>query len=320
MPVGNVGTFSGFGYGTNTGTVREDLYGVISNIDPSEAPAFNSFPKSQCKAPTHQWLVETLGATTTAGAVEGEDWGLNTATSRPTRLENYTVITRKDIQISETVRAVDHAGFKDAYQREVAKGMREVVRNSEIMLWQVPSASASTGSSVTARMIRAFQYWQTATTVSVNVTAQLSASSGIALNNAMNNAWNNGASPEQCYVSGPIKRIISQFTAPQQNRNVVAAEKRLTNVIDFYDTDFGPLEIVLDRWIPTAAASSTTYAAGNHIWLLTKGQNRIAMLRPLMHVLVGKRGDSTAGFILQEWTLEVLNPSANYFVYGLPSG
>lgn len=319
----NFGTFSGFGYGTGTGNVREDLYGVISNIDPSEAPAFNSFSKTKATAPTHQWLTETLGATSTAGAPEGDDWAIATYgsnTSRPSRLENYVVITRKDIAMSETMRAVDAAGFKDAYQREVAKAMREIIRNSEIILWQVASGSASTGTSAAARMIRAFQYWCTASTLNVSVTASLSASSGVALNNAMNSAWNNGASPEQCYVGAPLKRVISQLTAPQQNRNIIAAEKRLSNVIDFYDTDFGPLEMVLDRWVTTAAASgSTAYALGNHLWLISKGMNRIAMLRPLMHTLVGRRGDSTAGMVLQEWTLEVLNPSANYFVWGLPS-
>ena len=318
MAIGDVGTFSGFGTGKGTGVVREDLYGVISNIDPTEAPAFNSFPRSKCLAPTHQWLTEGLAATSTAGAVEGEDWGVATyTTSRPSRLENYTVITRKDIQATETLRAVDTAGFKDAYQREVAKAMREVVRNSEVMLWQVPSGSSNTGASNAARILRAFQYWQTATALNVSLTGGLSAAN---FNTAMMTAWNNGAMPEQCYVGGPLKRVISGFSATQQNRNIVAAEKRLINVIDFYDTDFGPVEMVLDRWVTTAAASgSSAYALGNHLWLLTKGMNRISMLRPLMHVLIGKRGDSVAGFVLQEWTLEVLNPSANYFVWGLPS-
>lgn len=315
MAVGNVGTFSGFGYGTGTGTVREDLYGVISNIDPTEAPAFNAFPRSKVTAPTHQWLTENLGVTSTAGAVEGEDWALSTNTSRPSRLENYLVINRKDIQITETTRAVDHAGFKDAYQREVAKGMRENVRNAEVMLWQVASGSASTGTSAAPRMLRAFQYWCTSTALSVSAAAL----STTTLNTAMMSAWNNGAQPEQCFVGGPAKRIVSAFSQTQQNRNIVAAERRLINVIDFYDTDFGPLEMILDRWVTTAAASATAYAGGNHLWLLTKGMNRIAFLRPLMHVLVGKRGDSVAGFVLQEWTLEVLNPSANYFLYGFAS-
>lgn len=311
----DIGTY-GFGVGKGTGSTREDLLDLITNLDPVEHPWWTQAPKTRGYAPTHQWLTETLAATSTAGAIEGDDWAIATATTRPTRQENYMVIVRKDINISETERAVNSAGFKDAYQREIAKASKENGRNSEVIAFQVTSGASGTGASGTARMIRSFQFWQTATNLSTNVTAALGTAN---FNTAVGNAWTNGGSPEQCYVGYPLKRVISGFTAPSQNRNVAAAENRLFGVVDLYETEIGPMEIVLDRWVVTAAASATAYAGGNHLWFLTRGLNRVAFLRPLMHVLVGRRGDSVAGMVLSEWTLEVLNASGNYFVYGLPS-
>jgi hypothetical protein len=65
----------------------------------------------------HEWLTDTLAATSTAGAIEGDDWSFNTATTRPVRRTNRTQIFRKDIAVSETQRAVNPAGFRDAYSR-----------------------------------------------------------------------------------------------------------------------------------------------------------------------------------------------------------
>lgn len=59
-------------------------------------------------------LTDTLAAAATAGAVEGDDWSFATATTRPTRLNNVTQIFRKDIAVSESQRAVNAAGFRDA--------------------------------------------------------------------------------------------------------------------------------------------------------------------------------------------------------------
>lgn len=314
-------SFSGWGTGKGTGSVREDLLDLIQMTSPKEHPWFAAAPKGKANGFTHQWLVEALAATSTAGAIEGADWAFSSAaTTRPVRLENYTMIQSKNIAVSESMRAVDNAGFKDAYQREVNKAAQEKARDVDVIVFNVASGSSSTGASGTARIIRAFQYWCSGATLSTNVTAALSGSGGGAsdINVLLQKAWDNGGFPESIYVNAPLKRTISGFTAPSQARNIAASERRLIGVLDFYDTDFGPKEVILDRWVATAAASATLYGGGNHMWFLTQNMNRVAFLRPLMHVLVGKRGDSVAGMVLQEWTLEVLNPSANLFVYGLP--
>jgi hypothetical protein len=47
------------------------------------------------------------------------------------------------------------------------------------------------------------------------------------------------------------------------------------------------------------------------MFFLSRAINRIAWLRPVHHELIGKRGDSVAGYVVGECTLEVLAEKAN---------
>lgn len=321
-------------YGLGTGTLanREDLLDLISIVQPDDAPFVIRAGRTRATAITHSWLTETLEATNASGAVEGANWALD-STTQPARNSNRLMIQRKDIQTSETQRSVNMAGAKDAYQREIMKAYREISRNQEVVIMASGAASGVVGTSGTARVAAGLAYFQnTAATTGTGGTVYFDAQGGTITGSGGNNgningllqyAWANGADPETIFVNSIGKRAISQLTAPQQNRNIDAADRRLVGVVDFYDSDFGKKQIVLDRWVHNATAVSTAtnaayaHASGIHMWMLTMEYNRLAYLRPLAHVLIGRLGDSVAGYVLHEWTLEVLNPSANFLVYGL---
>lgn len=324
---GDIGVY-GFGFAAGAGANREDLLDLITNVDPYDTPWVTQAPKVRAMHVVHEWLRDTLAATSTASgaggavAVEGDDWAFNTLTTRPTRVTNQTMIFRKDIAVSETQRAVNPAGFKDAYSYEIAKATKELARNIEVWFFHV-CATGATGSSSTVRRAIGFQGFISTTAATNRTVSSLGSAtnnSGVLLqadiNNALQDAYTNGGNPEQVYVSPAIKRQISAFTLSQQNRNIAAIEKKLVNSIDFYITDFGPIQIILDRWIPQAASTSTATAqatdVSGNIFFLERAKNRLAWLRPMQHTLVGKRGDSVAGTILGEVTLEVLSERSNY--------
>jgi hypothetical protein len=329
---GNFGVY-GFGFLAGAGANREDLLDLITNVDPYDTPWVTQAPKVRAQHVVHEWLTDTLAGTATAGEVEGADWNMTanafTATTRPVRVLNVTQIFRKDIGVSETQRAVNPAGFKDAYAYEVQKATKELARNLEATLFVTASASAS-GANAVGRQMKTFRAFETATatgagqTVSAlsTATAAGSAIAGVlttvSFNNALERCYLNGGNPEQCYVSPAIKRQISQFTATNQNRNIAAVDKKLVAAMDLYDSDFGLIQIVMDRWVPQATNTATATATGQdvsgNLWFLERSKNRLAWLRPMAHTLVGKRGDSVAGMVLGEVTLEVLNPLANFVI------
>lgn len=295
--------------------IREDLLDLITNIDPWDTPFFSSAPKVQARSVLHEWLVDSLSATSTAGAIEGEDFSAATNVAR-TRLSNQTQIFRKDIAVSDTARAVNPAGVRDEYEYQVMKGLREIARNIESTIWRVAGASATGGEGSTARAMAGFRGFITATGTTGNVSAYGSAggsvsSTGniIALHQVV---YQLGGDPDTLYLSPAMKKkFVDGITSTNtvNIRNIAASDKRLTANVDIFESSFGLLAVVPDRFIPQTSATATGSAAS--AFLIERSKARLAMLRPLRHVPIGKGGDSTRGILVTELTLEMLHPSAH---------
>jgi hypothetical protein len=322
-PIGNAGVYK-FGFATGAGVNREDLLDQITNVDPYDTPWVTQAPKVGCNHVYHEWPKDTLGAVTTDGAVEGADWTYDTTTT-PTREYNITMILRQDLGISETQRHVNPAGFKDAYAYEIQKATKRLaVKLEKAVFAHTTSAS---GASATARQMKSLQDFITTNTAFAGAQGSTASAVGSAgydgqmcandFNAMLEKIYVAGGNPEQVYVSPKVKRQISLFTTggQTQNRNIAAIDKKLVSAIDFYDSDFGLIQIVLDRWVPestnAATATANATATGGQVFFLQRSMNRLAWLRPMQHMLVGKRGDSVAGLVVGEVTLEVLNEKAN---------
>jgi hypothetical protein len=179
--------------------------------------------------------------------------------------------------------------------------------------------------------MKSFQSFITTNTAYAGVVSNTSGSVGAAasagqldsadFNNMLSTIYKAGGNPEQVYVSPAVKRQITAFQVPGASatgplaRNIAAVDKKLVSSVDFYDSDFGLIQIVLDRWVPEATNTSTAASAATDVsgqcFFLQRSMNRLAWLRPMQHSLVGKRGDSVAGVCVGEVTLEVLNEKAN---------
>lgn len=313
--IGNAGVYK-FGFLAGAAANREDLLDMITNVDPYDTPWVTQAPKTRANHVVHEWLTDTLAAASTAGAVEGDDYSY-TATTTPSRVLNVTQIFRKDIGVTETQRAVNPAGFKDAYAYEIQKATKELARNIEKTVFA--NLTTATGSSAAARQMKTFESFITTNTAVPTATAgdgthagQMNAND---FNSILQTIYEAGGNPEQAYVSASVKRQVSAFTVTNQNRNIAAVDKKLVAALDMYDSDFGLIQIVLDRWVPqatnTGTATGTSVDISGRIFFLERAKNRLAWLRPMAHTLVGKRGDSVAGIVVGECTLEVLNEKAN---------
>jgi hypothetical protein len=82
-----------------------------------------------CAYASYEWLTDTLAATSTAGAIEGDDWTYSTATTRPVRRLSRTQIFRKDIGVSDPA-GCEPAGFRRVRVRG-AEGDERLARNLE---------------------------------------------------------------------------------------------------------------------------------------------------------------------------------------------
>ena len=316
---------------------REDLIDLITLTDPYETPFFSMVQKGEAAHVVHEWLTESLTTTATGGGTvyaEGAAFSAASVNDR-TRLWNYCEIFRKDIQVSNTQRAVKPAGIKDEYLHQVQIAIKEIGRDIESTLLRgaAGSASGSTAALRTMKTLNNFistNSWTTSSTA-VGATGAGFGTTAWALGETMFNSvleqvFLRGGRVDTVFVNGATKRQISRFTAGALSANAIvgisrrnqeSAGKRLVAGVDTYDSDFGVVSIVLDRWVGQENLGSNLSSAVsydgfiNKAFFLQMDSWEVSVLRALKHVPLPPGGDAVRGMVLTELTLTGYNEAWN---------
>jgi hypothetical protein len=301
---------------------REDLTNVIYNISPQDTPIMSSIGKTSAKAVYHEWQTDALASVNTSNAlVEGAD--ATAATLSPTtRIGNYTQIVGKTIQVSGTLEAVDKAGRKSEKAYQLAKASAELKRDIEGII--TANQGQSAGSSSAARVMGSLlSYIKTNTNKGSGTTAGADPTTiGVStrtdgttrtfqesmLKDVVAKVFTSGGTPSVLMVSPALKQVVSGFTGLSQHRynSTTAGEITILAGADLYQSDFGVLQIVPNRFMRTrdALVLDPEYAA-------------LAYLRPFQTIDLAKSGDSEKTQILAELTLEVKNEAAHGGIFDL---
>lgn len=313
------------------GTNREDLIDLITLTSPYETPFFSMVAKGTASATQHEWQTLALVNTATGGGeAYAEGAAFNSAeVTGPTRLWNLCEIFRKDIQVSNTQRAVRPAGIKDTYLHQIQNAIKEVGRDFEVTCFQGAAGSA-TGTSGALRSMKTLKNF--ITTNAVNTTQTAIGATGIGFsttawavgevmfNSILERVFLQGGRPDTVFCNGSGKRQISRFAGGGagivqgtaiSRKNVDQASKKLYASVDVYESDFGVVNIVLNRWVGqvdigsnmASAQSTNADFLGNFIWFLQMDTWSVDVLRPLKHVPLPPGGDSVRGMVLMEATL-----------------
>lgn len=304
---------------------REDLSNVIYNYDPIETPGIASVERTRAKAVLHEWQNQALAAASTSNAVlEGDDATTDAATAT-TRLSNTCQIMDKVARVSGTQRWVDTAGREDELEYQTFLKTLELRRDMEANIFGAHVAEA-TGDSTTARKMGTLGTW---------LTSNLSEGSGATTSTGLGNnkrtdgttralteamlkevlreCFNSGGQPDCILVGSFNKQVISGFGGNAQ-RVKTAEDRKLMAAIDLYDSDFGELQIIPDRFVRPVLGGSDTTA---DLWVLQKDSIALAYGRSVGIEPLSKTGDSDRRQILTELTLEVRSEKANGAVYDL---
>ncbi len=225
---------------------------------------------------------------------EGADYDKATVVAR-TRLYNYTQIFTKQPYVTGTQEAMKKAGIKSEMAYQMTKAMKEIKRDVEYAILNnaTPTASAS-GVAGLAGGLPAF--------ISTNkkTPAALTEDS---FNDAIESAWDEGGTPSKVFCTGSNKRIISSFTGG--NVKVVNGdEKTLYGAVDYYESDFGRMQIIPDRLVP----STDTWILDQDLW-------KVAYLRPFHTEDPAKTGDRIEKVLLGELTFEARAEKGNAWIY-----
>ena len=301
---------------------REDLADVIYDISPQDTPIMSSIGKGKATAVYHEWQTDSLASANTANAaVEGAD--ATAATLTPTtRIGNYTQIVQKTVQVSGTLESVDKAGRKSEKAYQLAKASAELKRDIEAII--TANQGRDAGSSTTARKLGSLLSWiktntnkQTATTagadpttigVSTRTDGTTRTFQESMLKDVVQKVFSSGGTPTLLVVPPALKQVVSGFTGLTQHRynSNATAEITILAGADLYQSDFGVLQIVPDRFMRSrdALVLDPEYASLNY-------------LRPFQTNDLARTGDSEKTQILAELTLEVKNEAAHGGVFDL---
>jgi len=302
---------------------REDLSDVIYNISPTDTPIMSSIGKTKATGVYHEWQTDALAASTTANAlVEGAD--ATSATLSPTtRIGNYTQIVGKTIQVSGTLEAVDKAGRKSEKAYQLAKASSEIKRDIETIITANQGQEAGSSNSTARKMGSLLSYIKTNTSKNgTSVTGVDPTTVGVStrtdgttrtfteamLKDVVAKVFTSGGTPSTLFVSPALKQVVSGFSGLAAQRYQVPTSGQATILAgaDLYQSDFGVLQIVPNRFMRTrdALVLDPEYAA-------------LAYLRPFQTIELAKAGDSDKTQILAELTLEVKNEAAHGGIFDL---
>ena len=126
-----------------------------------------------------------------------------------------------------------------------------------------------------------------------------------ALNDAMQAVWGRGGNIDIAVMSGKNKRKASTFTANSQ-RNVAMEAKKLTQVVDVIETDFGVVELVAHRMYENDVVD-----------LLELQYWKLGYLIPFHNEDLERKGTYKESVITGTATLECTAPIANARLYGI---
>lgn len=279
---------------------REDLIDVITNIAPDESPLYSKFAKTTATGMTHSWLTDGLGTPGANKHLEDADFVLAQATPR-VKLNNDVQIFMKGYWVTESQQAILKAGVKDELAYQMGKALREIARDVEYAYLMNDARAVSASSA--AGQLGGIPFFNVANVVDNSGTPR--ALTETLLNDALQKAWEKGGTPDTLVVSGKNKRIISGFTAGAQ-KTMDMGTKKLTQIIDIYESDFGTLKVMAHRMMPNTAV----YALQTEMW-------KTAYLKPFETKPIPQTSLKLGKVIVGQLTLECRSKDANVAIVDL---
>jgi len=301
--------------------IREDLSDIISNISPTQTPFLSNIGTSSTTQTQFDWQTDSLAAAAANAHIEGDDTAA-TAQTPTVRYVNYTQIYKKIFTVSGTANAVKAAGRKKEVSYLMAKNGKELKRDQEKSFTGTNVAVA--GNSTTARVTASLDSWLftndtngtsgTAYTITggVPVTARTDGTdrpwTETLLKEALLAQYNSGGEVSMLMVSPAKKQETSSFPGIADIRvNANGAKASvIIGAVDIYVSDFGNVDVVPNRFMPTDLA-----------YLIDPSMAKKRVLRPYFTEELAKTGDAVKMHMIEEAGLEVTNEAAHAVVRDL---
>jgi hypothetical protein len=299
---------------------REDLSDTIYRIDPIETPFYSNLERERSTATKHEWQTQALAAPSSSNAqLEGDDSVTADQAIATVRLNNYCQIQSKIPRVTGTQQAVEHAGRGNEMSYQTMLKGAELKRDVETnMLFN--QASSSGGTAAARKYAGVLAWIKTNTDKGATGADPTSADGSITrvdgtqrvftenlMKGVLQKCWTAGGKPDTIMLGGFNKQVFSTFTGrgtPTQDM----ADKKITAGVDLYQSDFGNLRAVPNRFMRTRDVLTLQM----DMWASAAlpGRNFISFD-------LAKTGDTDRKQLLVEHTLVSRNEAASGGVFDL---
>ena len=300
-------------------TIREDLQDALISISPTETPFMSSIGRKSVNNTYFEWpVVELAAASASNRVIEGEAAPGNDAPTNAIRLGNFTQISDKVVEVSDTNEAVNGAGDAQRMAKQIAYKLKELKRDMETMLAGDNNAAVA-GSSGTARETASLTAF-----LKTNVDRGTGGASGTLsgttagypnaaatdgtlraltetmLKDVIASCWDEGAEPSIVLCGSGVKQKISSTFTGSATRYRDISDKKVVASIDLYVSDFGELQIVPSRFVRS-----------RDVFVLDPNYARVAYLQETKQKPLARTGHSERRLISAEYGLQVDNEKAH---------
>lgn len=210
----------------------------------------------------------------------------------------------KGYWVTESQQAILKAGVKDELAYQMGKALKEIARDVEYAI--INNDAIALGAASTEGQMGGIPYFNVANVV--NNTASPGTPRDLTeplLNDALQLAWGKGGTPDTLVVSGKNKRTISGFTAGAQ-KTMDMGTKKLTQIIDVYESDFGTLKVMAHRMMP----NTVLYGLQTEMW-------KTAYLKPFETKPIPQTSLKIGKVIVGQLTLECRSKESNVAITDL---
>ena len=298
-------------------TIREDLADAMASISPTETIFMSTIGSRNIDNTYFEWSEVDLAAAATNNQIEGDAGLSNDAPTNAVRKGNYTAISAKVVEVSDTNQNVNGVANAQTVAKQVAYKLSELKRDMEKMA--LNNTAGGAGASGTARTTAGLPAFLTTNVErgsgGANGTTSGSGSAGYPnaaatdgtaraitetlLKSVIASCWDEGADPSVVLCGSSQKQTISGFTGNATKYQEVDG-KRLTAAVDIYVSDFGTLQIVPARHI-----------RARDVFVLDPSYAKIAYLQTARQKPLARTGLSERRLISAEWGLEVTSEKAH---------
>ena len=214
---------------------------------------------------------------------EGSDPPSARAVDRVDRYNYTQVFGPVAVQVSGTEQVVQKYGLVGTeFDHQVANRIKEMAIGVEQAL---VNGIVSAGSATIGRTLGGFTNY-----ISTNVDTTTTTLTDSAILTQMQAAFDAGGNPDRFMLGSKQKRVVSGL----DSSNIRYQQQTNTRgqVVEFYDTDYGRVSIILNRWCLV-----------NQAFLFSREQATLLTLRPMQFEMLAKTGDSVKGQVVAEKSL-----------------